>query len=36
MIPFVNIHTHNHIDNKEIVSIQNIDIVDIVNVDVLY
>lgn len=34
MIPFVNIHTHNHIDNKEIVSIQNIDIDNIGNVDV--
>ena len=34
MIPFVNIHTHNHIDNKEIVSIQNIDIDNIDNVDV--
>ena len=34
MIPFVNIHTHNHIDNKEVISIQNIDIDNIDNVDV--
>ena len=34
MIPYINIHTHNHIDNKEIISIQNIDIDNIDNVDV--
>lgn len=34
MIPFVNIHTHIHIDNKEIISIQNIDIDNLDNVDV--
>ncbi len=34
MIPYINIHTHNHIDNKEIVEIINIDVDNIVNVDV--
>ena len=34
MIPFVNIHTHSHIDNKDIIEIQNIDADDIANIDV--
>ncbi len=34
MIPFVNIHTHKHIDNNESVEIINIDVDDVVNVDV--
>ena len=34
MTPYINIHTHNHINNKEIISIQNIDIDNIDNVDV--
>ena len=34
MPPFVNIHTHNLIDNKEVISIQNIDVDNIANVDV--
>lgn len=36
MIPFVNIHTHNHIDNKEIVEITNIDIDELADIDVSY
>ena len=34
MFPYVNIHTHNFIDDKEIISIRNIDIDNIDNVDV--
>lgn len=36
MIPFVNIHTHIHIDNKEFIEIVNIDIDDITSADVSY
>lgn len=36
MIPFVNIHTHIHIDNKEFIEIVNIDIDDIASADVSY
>ena len=36
MYPFIDIHTHNHIDNKEIISIHNIDIDNIGSVDVSY
>lgn len=36
MIPFINIHTHNHIDKEEIIEIQNIDIDSIVNTGVLH
>lgn len=36
MIPFVNIHTHNRIDNERIIGIQNIDIDDTVNIDVSF
>ena len=34
MFPYVNIHTHNIIDDKEIISIRNIDVDNIANVDV--
>ena len=34
MFPYVNIHTHNTIDDKEIISIRNIDVDNIANVDV--
>ena len=34
MTPYIDIHTHNYIDNKEIISIQNIDIDALGNVDV--
>lgn len=34
MLPYVNIHTHNIIDDKEIISILNIDVDNIANVDV--
>ena len=34
MFPYVNIHTHNIIDDKEIISIINIDVDNIANVDV--
>lgn len=36
MTPFVNIHTHNSIDNKDIIEIKNIDIDEIVDTDVSY
>lgn len=34
MSPLVNIHTHNYIDNKDLIQIVNIDIDNLVNVDV--
>ena len=34
MFPYINIHTHNTIDDKEIISIRNIDVDNIANVDV--
>ena len=36
MNPFVNIHTHTHIDNEDLIQITNIDIDNIVNVDVTF
>lgn len=36
MNPFVNIHTHNHIDDKDLIQITNIDIDNIANVDVTF
>lgn len=36
MNPFVNIHTHHHIDNKDLIQITNIDIDNLTDVDVSY
>ena len=33
MYPFVNIHTHNHIDNKDFIQITNISFENFTNID---